>query len=157
MAANACATFCTEKFTKCPRLICRHSLFLPPHYAPAKSSGLDREGIDKSNRTLTGYWGLTSLNTVVGQVRGKAAAANNKHIATIAALSRVDKFSVFSRRCSRWKCVEAATAAICRNVVSNSRTCATLKNDLIKKFLRVKTRKKLYLCSDVQNRLECLK
>jgi len=43
---------------------------------------------------------------------GEECTATNKHIVKIAALARVDKYLLLSRRCSRGKCVEAATSAI---------------------------------------------
>jgi hypothetical protein len=50
------------------------------------------------------------------------STACNEHIAKIAALPRVDNFCVFLQPLlALIKCWEAATSAICRNVVSNSR------------------------------------
>jgi len=47
--------------------------------------------------------------------------SHNAHIAKIAALPRVDRFCVFSLPLfALIKCWNAATSAICRNVVSNS-------------------------------------
>jgi len=94
MAANARASILYKKnLQNAPPNICHHYLILPLHYAPVRSLGLDRKGLDKSTAFQSSCSGSTGhTNTVIGQVCGKAATSHNKRFYEMSALSRVDKY-----------------------------------------------------------------
>jgi len=63
--------------------------------------------------------------------RGVAGTAYNAHIAKIAALPCVDRFCVLSLPLlALIKCWNAATSAICRNVVCNATYSAKLNREI---------------------------
>ena len=114
MAANARASILYKKnLQNAPPNICHHYLILPLHYAPVRSLGLDRKGLDKSTAFQSSCSGSTGhTNTVIGQVCGKAATASNGGIGKIAALPSFDKICYFCRELLVGKCVRAATSPI---------------------------------------------
>ena len=62
------------------------------------------------------------------------AKALNAHIAKIAALPRVDRFCVFSQPLlALIKCWNAATSAICQNVVRQRGTAQRVENENMKR------------------------
>jgi len=57
------------------------------------------------------------------------SAASNEHIGSMAALPPLEKVCGFERLSPAGKCLEAATAPICQNVVGNFGKCPVEKTN----------------------------